>query len=74
MRRNVLGALFLLVLATGCRENPQQMIETARFEELQRNTTHAREIYQRVLADFPNSPQAQTAREQLLELDKPAAE
>lgn len=61
--------IVLLALAGCSRGDPQQMIETARFEELQRNTTHAREIYQRLVSDYPDSPQAAEARQRLQALD-----
>lgn len=74
MRRTMAWMIVLLALAGCSRGDPQQMIETARFEELQRNTTHAREIYQRLVSDYPDSPQAAEARQRLQALDAEDAE
>ena len=57
-----------LVLAGGCQSGADELMRTAKFEELQRNPEHARELYQRVLADYPDSPQASEARERLAQL------
>lgn len=55
-----------------CRgESPQQLLETAKFEELQFNEEHARTLYERIIADHPSSPEAETARQRLAELDAP---
>jgi len=59
--------------ALGCYgENPAQILETAQFEELQRNEEHARELYERIITKFPNSEQAGIARTRLAELSAPA--
>ncbi len=59
-----------LAQAPGCfGERPADMLEIAQFEELQRNYPHAREIYTRLLAKFPDSPEANIARERLDALD-----
>ncbi|HYD50595.1 MAG TPA: hypothetical protein VEB21_19720, partial [Terriglobales bacterium] len=63
MKRYLAIALVLAGTAGCFGENPQQMIETAQFEEVQRNYPHARQIYQRVLADHPDTPQAKIAAE-----------
>jgi len=48
--------LCLLVLGVvGCGENPKQMFETAQFEELQNNHSHARELYGRTTSPYPYS-------------------
>ena len=58
-----------ITLTSGCfGEDPEQMLETAKFEEVQRNHAHATEIYERILADFPDSPQAAEARARLAAL------
>lgn len=54
-----------LLTAAGCRDNAAQLFETAQFEELQNNPQHARELYQQIVADYPNSEQAARARERL---------
>lgn len=71
-------SLGLAVLSSGaasCRsENPAQMLETAKFEEVQFNEAHARVLYERIIAEYPNSEQAQAARARLAELDAAADE
>lgn len=75
MYRNLRWIALALVLAACSRGNPEQWIETARFEELQNNTTHARELYQRIVTQYPDSPQANEARQrlQVLEVEAPPA-
>lgn len=64
------GLAVVPLVTSGCRgENPAQMLETAKFEELQRNEEHARILYERIAAKFPNSEQAAVARARLAELD-----
>ncbi|MFB3059816.1 MAG: tol-pal system YbgF family protein [Candidatus Binatia bacterium] len=61
--------LCLLVLGVvGCGENPKQMFETAQFEELQNNHSHARELYGRIIKADPNSNLAKKAKERLAAL------
>lgn len=72
--RNRAAALLFAGLAAGaltaCRgESPQQLLETAKFEELQFNEEHARTLYERILANHPSSPEADVARQRLAELD-----
>jgi len=44
-------------------------METARFEELQNNPDHARELYQDVVRRYPGTPEARDAEERLRTLD-----
>ena len=62
MKALVLAAL--LVVAA-CGGGAKELLDTAQFEELQRNTTHARELYQEIVRKYPDSPEAKTARERL---------
>ncbi len=56
----------------GCGEDPQQLFETAQFEELQNNESHARELYERIIQTSPDSQFAKKAKERLAELEKKA--
>ncbi len=63
--------LCLLVLGVvGCGENPKQMFETAQFEELQNNHSHARELYEQIIQADPDTDLAKKARERLAALKK----
>ena len=62
-------ALLAALLLAGCGSGASELLETAKFEELQRNGTHARELYQQILRDYPEAPEAQTAAERLRLLD-----
>ena len=68
------GRCLCLALVMGvlmaCGEDPQQLFETAQFEEQQQNQAHAQELYQRILRDHPASPVAGKAEERLKELKK----
>jgi len=48
-------------------------METAKLEELQRNIPHARELYQKIVTDYPDSAEAGEARDRLAALEKPAS-
>jgi TolA-binding protein len=61
--------LATLLLAAACGGGAGELLETAQFEELQRNTTHARELYQEILRRYPDSPEAAQARERLQALE-----
>lgn len=61
-------ALFLSALVGCFGESAEQMMNTAKFEEVQRNYEHARQLYQRILSQHPNSPEAKQAAERLAAL------
>ena len=62
-------AVLLALFLAACGDSAAKMLETAKFEELQRNTTHARELYQEILRSHPNSPEAAIAKERLSALN-----
>ncbi len=63
--------LFFLGLV-GCGEDPQQWFETAQFEELQNNYSHARELYERIIQSHPDSDLAKKAKKRLAEFERKA--
>ena len=65
-----LGLCLLWGVLLGCGEDPQQVFETAQFEEQQQNHAHARELYERILRDHATSPAARQAEERLKEMEK----
>lgn len=67
--RWAMGALLCSVLL-GCGEDPAQILETAQFEEQQNNLLHAQELYEQIIREFPESTQAETAKERMAELRK----
>ena len=69
MMRPTILALALGAALTSCmRSDPAELLETAKFEELQQNVPHARQLYERIVKDHPDSPQAKEARERLTAL------
>lgn len=64
------AALFLFLLtATSCSgKKAEELFKTAQFEELQTNWEHAGELYERILADYPESGEAGKAKGRLKEL------
>src|SRR5438046_1234728 len=63
-RGSIVGLLSAAVLAlAACHENNGEMLETARFEEMQHNYQHARDLYQRVLQNNPSELEAQRANQ-----------
>ena len=69
---SVLVALGLLVsLIVGCGgESPESLFETAQFEERQTNFVHARELYQRIILEHPDSEWAKKAEARLTQLEQ----
>lgn len=68
MRKIMLALFFALALA-GCGDRAKELYETARFEEQQFNVDHASELYRQIVAEHPDSPYAEQARERLQELE-----
>ena len=70
-----LGSSILVLLLTGSACGPDQaaqQLEIAQLEERQNNRAHAKELYEKILQRYPESPAAQAARARLAELaDKP---
>ncbi len=65
-----LGLVLVMGVLMACGEDPQQLFETAQFEEEQHNQAHARELYERIVRDHAKSPVAQQAEARLKELSK----
>jgi TolA-binding protein len=63
------GVLAMALLVAACGGGAKELLDTAEFEELQRNTTHARELYREILEKHPDSPEAAKAKERLQALD-----
>ena len=61
-----------LALATcSCSgSDPEALFDTAKLEERQDNPEHARQLYQRIVDEHPQSEYATMARERLAELEK----
>jgi len=76
-RALVAGAIVLVALSGCSGGGAEQLLETARFEELQRNLPHARKLYQQILERYAGTPQAEEARARLAAIgaseDAPAA-
>lgn len=68
--RRWFGLALVMGMLLACGEDPQQLFETAQFEEQQHNQAHARELYERILRDHAKSPIAQKAEERLKEIKK----
>ena len=53
------------LVCAACGSGASELLETAKFEELQSNPAHARELYQELLRRYPDAPEAATAAERL---------
>ena len=66
--------MFMLVVAFaagGCTGGGgKELFETAKFEELQNNREHAKELYEEVVKRYPKSGYAKKAGERLKELEE----
>lgn len=62
----------LLLLALGCgnqETKSKELYATAQFEEQQRNFKHARQLYERILKDYPETETAKQAEVRLKRLE-----
>ena len=65
-RFRFLAALAVVAALSGCPGNgAQEMLDTAQLEEVQDNLANARKIYQRIIEQHPDSPEADAARARL---------
>lgn len=68
----VAAALLALALALGgCTNRAAEMLDTAQLEEKQENLDHARQLYEQIVREHPDSPEAATARQRLAALQQP---
>lgn len=67
MTRTVAGWFFALTLAAAsCTgDKADELFATAQFEEKQNNQAHAKELYEKILRDYPNSDTAKKAKARL---------
>jgi hypothetical protein len=72
MRSWIVLLALCLPLSACMKSGPAETMETAKFEELQQNLPHARELYERVIEEYPDSPEANEARARLQGLDSSA--
>jgi outer membrane protein assembly factor BamD (BamD/ComL family) len=72
MNRLALSATLVLgLLAAHCGDNGgKDLFETAQFEEKQNNVAHAKELYQDILAKYPQSEYARKAEARLQRLNE----
>lgn len=70
-----MAALSLVASVSACSGGgAEQLLETARFEEVQRNLPHARKLYREILEKHPGTPQAEEARARLAAIGDGAGE
>lgn len=62
----ILGLFLVLPACSG--SDGKELFDTAKFEELQNNNEHARELYEEVVKKYPKSEYARKAEERLREL------
>lgn len=60
--------VFALALSTCSGDRDKELFDTAKFEELQNNKEHARELYEEIVRKYPKSEYAKRAEERLREL------
>ena len=72
MKHVIPACLFVIALRlSGCTgEGAKEMFETAQFEERQNNQVHAKQLYEAIIKDFPNSEYAKKAGERLAQLSQ----
>lgn len=72
MNHVILACLFVIALGLlGCTgDSAKEMFETAQFEEQQNNQAHAKQLYEEIIKDYPNSEYAKEASERLDQLSQ----
>ncbi len=61
----------LTVMFSACSgKKAEEIYETAQFEELQKNTVHAKQLYQEITEKYPDTEYAVKASERLKALEK----
>ena len=72
MKQTILVLMMVVLMAVaGCTgNNAGELFETAEFEELQKNHTHAIQLYQEILEKYPDSKYAGKTRDRLKVLEK----
>jgi len=61
----VLRIALLAIVLLGCGDSPGQLLETARLEEVQHAPDRARVLYERIVRDYPGTPEAREAAARL---------
>ncbi len=71
LKRLLLAAVLIAALAaSACSDRrAEELLDTARLEELQNSPDHARSLYQEIIEKYPDSPYAAEARERIEALD-----
>ncbi|MCA9473441.1 MAG: hypothetical protein MRJ96_11995 [Nitrospirales bacterium] len=64
----ILSLLIGVLGMGGCGEDPQQLFDTAQFEEQQGNRAHAKQLYEQIIQLNPDGELAQKSKERLAEL------
>ncbi len=66
---NRLILIFIIITAialSGCEgEKAAELLDTAKFEELQNNKEHAVQLYEEIIKSYPDSEQAKIAKDRL---------
>jgi TolA-binding protein len=71
MNRRLLPLLFLVSLLSACGgDQADQWLETAKLEERQNNVAHAKQLYEDIVRQYPDSQAAKAARARLDALQK----
>ena len=59
---------FAIIACTG--NEAEELFKTAQFEELQNNREHARQLYEDIIKNYPQSEYARKAKISLSEMEK----
>jgi TolA-binding protein len=58
--------LVAAIALSGCAgEKAAELLDTAKFEELQNNKEHAVQLYEEIIKSYPDSEQAKIAKDRL---------
>ena len=69
MKRIILIMMIVLsITVSACTSGGEELFETAKFEELQNNDEHAKQLYQEIIDKYPDSDYAKKAKDRLNQL------
>jgi TolA-binding protein len=66
----IVMTLLLASLVVACGGGADDLLDTAKLEELQNNRPHARQLFEQVLRDYPGTAQAREAEARLRALER----
>jgi TolA-binding protein len=68
MRTPLVATVALVIALAACGRGAEELLDTAKLEELQQNRAHARQLYEEIVRRYPGTAEAREAEARLREL------